>query len=834
LKMTISLFKKLPSLPFWGLYYFLLLTGSAELWLLRHFFLSLKKASGFFKSSLKRSITLRFKISLPRLKLPKVSRLYFSLGLLPSKLPFSMPFFLNLRKRLKDYLPLPPSNPLALGLGFLTTFFAISIYLLSSWFSSLPGPTQLTNRQVAMTTKIHDRSGRLLYQIFQEKNRTLTPLEEIPDSLKWATVAIEDKSFYRHSGISIRGIARSAFKILTERKIQGGSTITQQLCKWALFTPERTLSRKIKEIITALRVEAKYPKDKILQMYLNEVPYGGIAWGVSAATEMYFDKPVRDLTLAESAFLAGLPAAPSYYSPFGLHPEKKLYKVRQEMVLDVMAREGYISEEEANTAKKEELTFVPQKTDILAPHFVMYVKEELIKQFGEDQVLSGGLEIITTLDLEIQKMAQEIVAKEIAKVEKYKVGNGAALVSQPSTGEILAMVGSRDYFDQEHDGNVNVTLALRQPGSAIKPINYATFFKKGFTPATLLLDVPTQYLVKGQKPYDPVNYDGQFHGAVQARFALGNSYNVPATRVLAINSVRDMLNTAYQMGITTLTDESRYGLSLTLGGGEVKMTDMAVAFGTLANLGRRQNLVSILKVADYKGKVLYEQKHEDGPQVLKPEVAYLVSHILLDNNARSAAFGSNSLLNIPGHPVSVKTGTTDDLRDNWTIGYTPSYLTAVWVGNNDNSPMNRYLVSGVTGAAPIFNQVMHQVLKDEPAEWPERPPGIVGKEVCVFSGTAPTNDCPKRFEYFIAGTESSGESIEGPPQVVKKTKMLIDKQTGQPANEKSVDIEERGVALVSDPLTHNYCTSCNFYPVTVDVAKIPYAPNIFEVENKKD
>jgi len=711
---------------------------------------------------------------------------------------------------------------------FLGTTAFLFLSLLTFWFIQLPSPDKLVNRKMAVTTKIYDRNGILLYELYQDKNRTLVTLDQIPDYLKWATVAIEDKNFYHHRGVSPKGIARALYNLLFKRKIQGGSTITQQLVKNALLSPERTISRKIREIITALRVEAKYSKDEILQMYLNEVPYGGTAWGVAAAAKMYFGKEVKDLDLAECAFLAGLPAAPTYYSPFGPHPEKKLYKKRQSQVLKRMVEDGYITKEEAEKAEKEELKFAPRKTKILAPHFVDYVKRELIKRFGEERVLSGGLQVKTTLDYSLQEKVQKIVKEEIEKIERYNVTNGAALVTKPDTGEILAMVGSRDYFDLKHDGNVNVTIALRQPGSAIKPINYALFFQKGFTPATLLLDVPTIYLREKQKPYQPVNYDGKFHGAVQARFALGNSYNVPATRVLAINSIRDMMRLAYEMGITTLTDESRYGLSLTLGGCEVRMTDMAVAFGTLANLGRRQDLVSILEVTDYKGKVLYEEKFKKGKQVLPPEVAFLVSHILLDNNARTAAFGPSSYLVVPGQVVSVKTGTTDELRDNWTIGYTPSYLAAVWVGNNDNSPMNRYLVSGVTGAAPIWNRIMREVLKGKKVEWPKKPENIIGREICAFSGLPPDGKCPTRFEYFIKGTEPGGKYWEKWKPTIKKVKIKVDKKTGQPATETSQEIEEREVTLLSDPLTSNYCISCNFYPVKIDTSSLPYYPILFK------
>lgn len=802
----------------------LYLLGHLEILALKQILLLIYKACLFFKLFLKKR-QLALKVLKKKAKETKRGATKIKLKTLTKKLKKT----LQGKQKLPQYkLAADPKTILAvLSISF--TFFFGAL-----WFSKLPKPDKLLSREMAVTTKIYDRNGNLLYNLYQDKNRSLIRLEEIPEHLKWATIAIEDKEFYHHRGLSFRGIARSLYNIIVRRKIQGGSTLTQQLVKTALLTPERTVSRKAREIVTALRVELKYSKDEILQMYLNEVPYGGTAWGVASATEMYFGKKVKDLTLAESAFLAGLPAAPTYYSPFGTHPEEKLYKERQAEVLRRMVEDKCITQEEAEAAKNEELKFIPQKTNILAPHFVDFVRRELIQQFGEDKVLTGGLQVTTSLDLDLQQTTQEIVASEIDKIKKYQVGNGAALVTKPDTGEILSMVGSRDYFDLEHDGNVNVTIALRQPGSSIKPINYATFFKKGFTPATVLLDVPTTYIVPGQKPYRPVNYDGQFHGAVQTRFALGNSYNIPATRVLAVNSVRDMMKTALDMGITTLTDESRYGLSLTLGGCEVKMTEMATAFGTLANLGRRQNLVSILKVTDYKGKVLHEEKFKKGPQVLLPEIAYLISHILLDNNARTAAFGSSSLLVVPGQTVSVKTGTTDELRDNWTIGYTPSYLTAVWVGNNDNSPMNRYLVSGVTGAAPIWNKIMREILKEKKAEWPQKPDGIVGREICASSEAPVEGDCPKRFEYFIKGTEPGGDKAIGANLTAQKTKMFIDKTTNQPVKEDSTEIEEREVTLASDPLISNYCTTCEPYSAGIDISKIPYRPNIFEVKERTE
>jgi len=679
------------------------------------------------------------------------------------------------------------------------------------FMKDLPKPNRLAERDLAVTTRIYDRNHKLLFRIYEEKDRTLIHLEDVPKHLLQATIAMEDHDFYKHSGFDLRGIIRSVREILFEGKLQGGSTITQQLVKNALLSPERTVKRKIKELILSFQVERLYTKDQILQMYLNEVPYGGTAWGVQAASEMYFNKSVSELTIGEAALLAGLPASPTTYSPFGAHPE--LAVKRQQEVLRRMVEDKYISQEEANEAQQQKLVFAPQQTDIHAPHFVMLVRQMLEETYGEHLVAHGGLEVITTLDLDLQNTVQSIVREELEKVKQLRVGNGAALVTNPKTGEILAMVGSKDYFDVENDGNVNVTTSFRQPGSSIKPLNYALFFEKGYTPATLLLDVPTEFIVKGQPPYRPGNYDGQSHGAVQVRFALGNSYNIPAVKVLASNGVPDFIRFAQRLGITTFTDPSRYGLSLTLGGGEVTMTDMAVAYSVFANLGKKQHLQPILKVTDYRGTVLEEYIPQEGENVLSPEISYLISHILLDNNARMSAFGATSLLRIPGHAaVSVKTGTTDDKKDNWTIGYTPSYLTAVWVGNNDGTPMHPFLTSGVTGAAPIWNKIMTHVLKNQPDEWPQKPNGITGLPVCSLSGKLPSNDCPIRYEFFIKDQEPKEFDDS-------KQHVFLHPETGEIVPQDQPHVETDAIIL-SDPLTKQYCYSCTPpKPLRIDLSR---------------
>ncbi len=698
------------------------------------------------------------------------------------------------------------------------------------WFilRDLPSPTKLGRYDVPLATKVYDRNGELLFDIFSGQNRSPVPLSDIPEVVRNATIAIEDKNFYKHSGISpVGGLIRAFYASILNKKLQGGSTITQQLVKSALLTPDRTLTRKLKEFILAPTVELLYSKNKILEMYLNTVPYGGTAWGIETAAEKYFGKSIKDVTLAEASILAGLPQAPTLYSPFGAHPE--LAKERQLEVLRRMREDGYITQEEADAAAATPVEYKPE-TGIQAAHFVMYVKEQLVEKYGENLVERGGLKVTTTLDLDLQNYAQATVAAEVAKLKKLRVGNGAALITKPSTGEILAMVGSVDYFATA-SGSFNVTTALRQPGSSIKPINYAIGIENHVvTPASTFLDVPTCFdNVAGQPKYCPRNYDGKFRGPVQLRFALGNSLNIPAVKMLYLNSVQTMVASASAFGLDTLKDPDQYGLSLTLGGGEVRMTDMAEAFSVFANGGIRRDLRSILKVVDKNGKVLDEFKDPNldkdipsqlllnGPRVVSPETAFLISHMLLDNNARMEAFGPSSSLVVPKHNVSVKTGTTNDLRDNWTIGYTPQYLVATWVGNNDNSTMNNALVSGITGAAPIWNKIMQRVLADKPDIFPKQPDGIVGRQVCTTAGSLPAQPedpqstepapvdpagvCQTRFEYFIKGT--SPKSVA----TVRET-VPIDKNTGAMAQPEQTDnIEMQEKTIMFDGVSR-WCVDC--------------------------
>jgi len=693
------------------------------------------------------------------------------------------------------------------------------LYLL---LRELPSPTKLTDPDFfPSSTLIYDRNGKLLYEIYADKNRFPVKLSDLPDHVKWATIAAEDKNFYRHHGFDFGGIFRAAGNILLHRALQGGSTITQQLVKNALLTPERTIQRKIREAVLTVGAEFFYSKDQILEMYLNQTPYGGTAWGIEAAAQTYFGKTAADLDLAQSALLAGLTVSPTRYSPFGAHPE--LARERQKRVLDQMAESGYISRQEAEQAGQMELNLVSPGNTIAAPHFVFFVKELLAEQFSQRIVEQGGLKVTTTLDLDLQNFAQETVATEVAKLSKLKISNGAALVTNPKTGEILAMVGSKDYFDQSIDGNVNVTLRPRQPGSSIKPINYALALEnKLINPATVINDIPTCFAVAGQKLYCPVNYDGQFHGPVQARFALGNSFNIPAVKVLTLNGLDNFIAKCREMGITTFTDPANYGLSLTLGGGEIIMLDFATAFSAFPNLGIRQDVWAIKSVTDQNGQLLYQKESADGPRVLSIETAYIINHILLDNNARTQAFGPSSWLVVKNHPeVSVKTGTTNDLRDNWTIGWTPSRLVSVWVGNNDNTPMS-YVASGVTGASPIWNKIITEALKDQKEEWPLRPDAIIGTGVCSLSGQMPQSEgsCPTRFEYFLPGTLPSPENLTG--------QIEIDKTTNQQATEKTLpenrELQEHQV--ITDPLGTRLCLDCAFptEPVIINPNTVFAAP----------
>jgi penicillin-binding protein 1C len=685
---------------------------------------------------------------------------------------------------------------------FIFTFYFLIL-------KDLPLPTKLSSSSTPQSTLIYDRNGKLLYNIYDKKNQSFVPLSNIPKYMQEATIAIEDKSFYQHGAVDFRGIARAAFSIVVHRQVQGGSTLTQQLVKTSLLTQEQTILRKVKEVILAFATEIIYSKNQILEMYLNQVPYGGTAYGVEAASEYYFGKHAKDMDLAQSALLAGLPQAPTEFSPFGAHPEEG--KDRQIEVLKAMLDQKYITKDQEQKAEKEDLKYRKFTNDIAAPHFVLYIKDLLIAEYGEKAVEEGGLKVTTSLDSNIQDYAQNMVTSEVDKLpEYYHVTNGAALVTDPANGEILAMIGSKDYFDTKIAGNVNVTISLRQPGSSIKPINYAVGLLNKYNAATTFIDQPICFPNQGGKNYCPLNYDSKWHGLLQMRYALGNSFNIPAVKMLELNGVNAMVATASAMGITTFTHPENYGLSLTLGGAEVKMVDMATAFGVFANSGYRIDLHPILKVIDKTGKVLEQYKPPLSPifgkKVLPEGVAYIISDILADNGARIMEFGDNSSLKIPGQTVSAKTGTTNDFRDNWTIGYTPSFLVATWVGNDDNTQMSG-LTSGITGAAPIWNDIMSHLLKNKTPEPISRPPGIIQKAICSDTGLLPPPpgsgaSCPTRFEYFIKGSEPTmGEPSAQDVMVDKNTQNL-------PAKGQTDNLESKSEVIYTDPTGDRYCLTC--------------------------
>lgn len=641
-------------------------------------------------------------------------------------------------------------------MGFVLLLF-IALPILSL---TLPSPDKIV-RTEGFSTKIMDRNGQVLYDVYANQNRTPVQIADMPLFLRQATIAIEDKNFYAHSGFDPIGFVRGLSRIFTRGRAAGGSTLTQQLVKNALLTNDRTLIRKVKEFVLSAEIERKYTKDQILQMYLNEVPFGGTSWGVGAAAQTYFGKDVKDLDLVESAILAGMPQSPSTYSPYSSKP--KAYIGRTQEVLRRMREDGYITKEQEKAASDAlpNVAFQQRGAGFKAPHFVQYVQRILEDRYGQAAVEQGGLKVTTTLDLALQETAQSIVSEEIAKVEKQHITNGAAVVMNPETGEILSMVGSKDFNAADYDGQVNVTTALRQPGSSFKPITYVTGFKEGLTPSTLIMDVPTSFPGgAGQPDYNPVNYDGKYRGPVQVRYALANSLNVPAVKMLAMVGIKDVLQTATDLGITTLppTNDTlkRVGLSLTLGGGETRLIDMTDAYSAFVNKGYKVEPIAILKVTDVNGKVLEDNTPQKGKKVLTEAQAFLISSILSDNNARKEVFGLNSLLNIPN--VMVKTGTTNDRRDNWTIGGNGNIMVGVWVGNNDNSPMLN-VASGVSGASPIWRRIVLEGLKGKPNFTFEKPSDVNEIDVDTVSGYRAHDGFASRKEYFEKGTEPNEDTV---------------------------------------------------------------------------
>ena len=610
------------------------------------------------------------------------------------------------------------------------------IILLFAWYAKdLPTPQKMNARQATESTKIFDRNGNLLYST-GEKRRTVISQDQMPKSIRQATVAIEDKDFYKHHGLDFSGIFRAILVDITRGKTsQGGSTITQQFVKNALLSPKKSFARKIKEAILSIELEQTRSKEEILTLYLNEIPYGSNVYGVEEASKFYFNKSAKDLSLSEAATLAALPQAPTYYSPFGTHTDALF--ARKNAVLNDMATMGYITQDEADKAKKEspdkeQPNFASRKEDIRAPHFVLFVRERLIDLYGERMVNEGGLQVTTTLDGNLQSAAEDAIASGSSKLGAYGANNAAMVSTDPKTGQIFAMVGSKDYFDIANDGNVNVTVANRQPGSAFKPFAYATGFKKQYNPAYTLFDLKTDF----GGGYSPDDYDGRTRGPVSARYALANSLNIPAVKMLSLAGVPNTIATAKDLGITTLTDPNRYGLALVLGGGEVKPLEMAGAYGGFANGGNFATLTPFMKIKDSSGKTLYEFKEgKNVKSVLDPQIAYEIDDILSDNSVRRDIFGES--LVVPDYRVAVKTGTTQEFRDAWACGATPNLTAVVWVGNNDNTKM-RAGADGSVVAAPIFRNYMSNALPRLKKDEFTRPSGIQEVTVEKFSNRLPT------------------------------------------------------------------------------------------------
>jgi len=613
---------------------------------------------------------------------------------------------------------------------FTLSIIFVGTGIIAIWISTLriPDLSTLSERRISESTKIYDRTGGvLLYNLHRGTKRKVVSFENISDYAKNATIALEDTNFYNHSGIELRAILRAVLANITNREYsQGGSTITQQVVKNSLLTREKKISRKLKEWVLALKLEKILTKDEMLALYFNEAPYGGNIYGIEEASKSYFGKSAKDLTLTESAYLAALPNAPTYFSPYGNNRDK--LDERKNLALQRMLEMEKITNDEYNSAKNEKISFQPMDPyGIRAPHFVLMIRDELLKKYG-DGVGEMGLKVITTLDWRLQEIAEQIIKKTaIENQEKYKSENAALVALDPKTGEILTLVGSRDYFDQNIDGNFNVALAGRQPGSAFKPFAYAEAFIKGFTPETALLDLPTQFsalcdtdgkpLNENDKPedvcYSPQNYDGKFRGPITMREALAQSINVPAVKTLYLAGLRDTFNLASIMGIKTLSNENQYGLTLVLGGGEVRLLDIVGAYSVFANRGEKTEVHGIKQVFDKSGALL-EEPRSNPERVIPEQVAAQISNILSDDAARAPIFSTHSYLYIPGFSVAAKTGTTNDFKDEWIIGYSPTLAVGAWAGNNDASPMVKKHSDRVI--TPTWNEFMRKALPLFPKE----------------------------------------------------------------------------------------------------------------------
>ena len=630
----------------------------------------------------------------------------------------------------------------------LASLFILACLLLGVWglisvarmAQELPNPEEFIDGQITQSTKIYDRAGEvLLYEIHGDQKRTVIPFSDIPQYSREATLAIEDQNFYHHAAMDWKGTLRALITNLTTGEMsQGGSTITQQLARNTFLTAEKTIQRKIKELILANWIEEKYTKDKILELYLNQIPYGTNAYGIESASQTYFNKSAKDLSLAESATLAAMIQAPSYYSPWGTHMEELIN--RKNYVLEQMNKLGFIDKQEEESAQKIKLVFASQNIGIIkAPHFVMMVKDYLIQKYGEDIVEKGGLRVITTLDWKLQQIAETAVENGANRNTELYQGKNAALVAQdPKTGQILALVGSKDYFDKSVDGNFNVAVrGLRQPGSSFKPFAYVTAFEKGYSPNTVIFDLPTEFssytdvcrLVNinynDENPlcFHPQNFDGDFRGPINLRNSLAQSINVASVKVLYLAGLNDTIKTAQNFGLTTINDPGRYGLSLVLGGGEVKLIDMVEAYSVFSQEGIKHNQAIILEVDSAKGDIL-EKYLDQATRVIDQQYPKLVNNILSDIDARAGLFQSSLNLTVfPGRDVALKTGTTNDYKDAWTLGYTPSLTIGVWAGNSDNIPMQKHAGS-ILAAVPMWSEFMNAALQNYPMEFFNKPDGV--------------------------------------------------------------------------------------------------------------
>lgn len=612
----------------------------------------------------------------------------------------------------------------------LLAVFSIGIFsggLIMVWLSSLPIPdlNSFEGRKVLQSTKIYDRTGEiLLYDVNQDIRRTIVPIEEISRHAKNATVAIEDAEFYEHNGVKPRAFIRAVFvNIFSLSFSQGGSTITQQVVKNSLLTQEKLISRKLKEWVLAIKLEKTISKEKILELYLNENPYGGSIYGIEEASRAYFGKGAADLSLAEAAYLAALPQAPSYYSPYGNHKDK--LDERKNLVLERMLENAFINQEDYSIASREKVEFLPRPIEnIRAPHFVFFVLDQLREKYGDRAIEEQGLKVTTSLDYELQAKAEAIVKKHaLENKTKFNAENASLVAIDPRTGNILTMVGSRDYFDEEIDGNFNIATAHRQPGSSFKPMVYAASFLKGYTPKTVVFDLPTEFsttcspssqpLSPGATCYNPGNYDNKFRGPVTFEEALAQSLNIPAVKVLYLTGINRAIELAERMGIESLGDKNQYGLTLVLGGGEVSLLDMTSAYSVFATEGIRAPHQAIVKIENNRGQVV-EEPQSDRREVLPQQVARQITGILSSNTLRAPSFGSNSYLHFPGHDVAVKTGTTNDYKDAWIVGYIPSVAVGAWAGNNNNTSMTKNVAGYIV--APMWNEFMQEVLKKYPNE----------------------------------------------------------------------------------------------------------------------